>query len=177
MCFTEWQHYRSIGIYCGSMVNHLNTRQMVYDFCKRYFTHWFMALYLNSPITINSKILFWKTFCMGKRFPWQQLWRSCLQSIPAVQTLQLFDSALCTVFTELQKISAMEILGVNEFILKNDNGILQWLIVFTHSSCWRRKLSFILFYRLHAISSNFMVFAMDILRLAWYVLIFEISLC
>ena len=29
----------SIGIYCRSMVNHLNPRPVVYDFCKHYFTH------------------------------------------------------------------------------------------------------------------------------------------
>ena len=39
MCFTLWQHYWSIGIYCWSMVNYLNPRPVVYDFCKHYFAH------------------------------------------------------------------------------------------------------------------------------------------
>ena len=39
MCFTWWQHYRSTGTYCRSMVNHLNPRPVVYDFCRHYFAH------------------------------------------------------------------------------------------------------------------------------------------
>ena len=40
MCFTLWQHSRSICLYCRSMVNHLDLRPVVYDFCKHYFAHW-----------------------------------------------------------------------------------------------------------------------------------------
>ena len=36
-CFTLWQHYWSVGLYCWSMVNHLNPRLVVYNFCKHYF--------------------------------------------------------------------------------------------------------------------------------------------
>ena len=46
MCFTLWQHYRSISIYCRSMVNHLNPRPVVYDFCRHYFRTLLTALTL-----------------------------------------------------------------------------------------------------------------------------------
>ena len=60
MCFTLWQHYRSIGIYCRSMVNHLNPRPVVYDFCKHYFVHWLWRHigWLSLHAQIGGKVIF-----------------------------------------------------------------------------------------------------------------------